>query len=96
LPAGLTDDDGRHTEETTMTYDLKAHVLEVMRNGSRIDRYVEIAADDDLFLTSENCDPAHVQFAVPVCEGGLTPDEESENADAIIAEATRYPHENAR
>lgn len=79
-----------------MGYDLKAHVLDVMRDGRRIDRYVEITSDDDLFLTSKNCDSAHVQFLVPVCQGGLTPDEESENADAIIAEATRYLYENAR
>jgi hypothetical protein len=76
---------------------IRDDILAVMRDGRRIDRYMEITCTDDppciLFLTTLNTDGA-VQFRVGACEG-LTEDEEIESADAILAEAREYLWTNA-
>jgi hypothetical protein len=75
---------------------LRDEILAVMRDGSRIDRFLEITCVDDppcnLFLTTKNT--AVVQFAVPVCDGETEGDEE-EAADAVISEAREFLMENA-
>jgi hypothetical protein len=74
---------------------LRDEILSVMRDGSRIDRYLEITCVDDppcdLFLTTKNT--AVVQFAVPVCDGATEGEEEA--ADAVISEAREFLMENA-
>jgi hypothetical protein len=77
---------------------IRDDILSVMRDGRRIDRYLEITCTDDppciLFLTTQDTTPGRVQFRVDACEG-LTEDEESESADAILAEAREYLWINA-
>ena len=75
---------------------LREDILAVMRDGCRIDRFLEITCVDDppceLFLTTENI--GAVQFKVPVSLDG-EPEQEEDNVDSIIAEATAYLMENA-
>jgi hypothetical protein len=70
---------------------IRDDILEVMRDGRRIDRYLEITCTDDppciLFLTTQDTD--RVQFRVDFCDG-LTEDEEIESADAILSAAREY------
>ena len=75
---------------------IRDDILKVMRDGRRIDRYMEITCTDDppciLFVTTQDTD--RVQFRVDVCDG-LTEDEEIESADAILAAAREYLWVNA-
>ena len=75
---------------------IREDILSVMRDGRRIDRYMEITCTDDppciLFLTTQDTD--RIQFRVEVCEG-LTEDEEIESADAILSAAREYLWVNA-
>lgn len=77
---------------------IREDILAVMRDGRRIDRYMEITCTDDppciLFLTTKDTTPGRVQFRVDACEG-LTEDEEIESADAILAAAREYLLANA-
>ena len=75
---------------------VREDILAVMRDGRRIDRYMEITCTDDppciLFLTTQDTD--RIQFRVEVCEG-LTEDEEAESADAVLSAAREYLWVNA-
>ena len=75
---------------------IKDDILAVMRDGSRIDRFLEITCDDgaerDLFLTHE--DTSRVQFRVPASIDATAGDEEAA-ADAIIQDATEFLSANA-
>lgn len=77
---------------------IREDILAVMRDGQRIDRYMDITCTDDppciLFLTTRDTTPGRVQFRVDACEG-LTEDEEIESADAILAAARVYLLANA-
>jgi hypothetical protein len=75
---------------------IKDDILAVMRDGSRIDRFLEITCDDgaarELFLTTE--DATRVQFRVPASLDATAGDEEAA-ADAVIKEATDHLSANA-
>lgn len=77
---------------------IRDDILAVMRDGQRIDRYLEITCTDDppciLFLTTQDTTPGRVQFRVDACEG-MTEDEEMESADATLAAAREYLLANA-
>lgn len=76
--------------------DLRGDVLAVMRDGSRIDRFLEATCADDppveLFLTTRNT--AHAQYEVPVCMDS-TEYEEASSVDAIIQQALTHLSEVA-
>lgn len=70
---------------------LRDDILAVMRDGSRIDRYLEITCVDDppceMFLTTQAS--GRVQFEVPASVDATADDEEA-SADAIIEQARDY------
>lgn len=67
---------------TTTT--IRDQVLSVIRNGNRIDRFIEAGADGELFVTTENTAETQIKIG---CGFDTTESEEEEWADALIAQA---------
>ena len=72
---------------------IRDQILEVLRDGRRIDRFLEIVCDgrmpSDLFLTTENTDRDGAQFRVPALLD-TTPEQEEAEADAVIDAAIAF------
>ena len=77
---------------------IRDQILEVLRDGSRSDRFLEIVCDGsvpaDLFLTTENTDRDGAQFRVPALLDTTAEQEEAE-ADAVIEAALEFLMQNA-
>ena len=77
---------------------IRDQILEVLRDGRRIDRFLEIVCDgsrpSDLFLTTENTDRDSAQFRVPALRDTTAEQEEAE-ADAVIEAALEFLMQNA-
>lgn len=68
-----------------MSDDIVKQVVAVMRNGSRIDRYLEMASDGSLFLTTKN-DRAE-QVEVPCYDVSASDDEDERDARLFVEQA---------
>jgi hypothetical protein len=65
---------------------LRDEVLSVLRDGSRIDRYLEFDGEK-LYLTCKDVTPGVRQYYVPCADGTAESDEE-EWADELLLNAT--------
>ena len=68
---------------TTTT--IREQVLSVIRNGSRIDRFIEAGTDGTLFVTTANDASEQIKIG---CGEDTTEQEEENWADAMISQAT--------
>lgn len=72
---------------------IRDEVIEVLRDGSRDDRFLEIVCDgsmpSDLFLTTQNTAVDDAQFRVPALLD-TTPEQEEAEADAVIDAAIAF------
>lgn len=63
---------------------IRDQILSVIRDGNRIDRFIEAATDGTLFVTTENTAEQQIKIG---CGFDTTESEEEEWADALIAQA---------
>lgn len=68
----------------TTTLTIRDQILNVIRDGSRIDRFITRAADGSLFLTTEDDSERQVMIGVG---DGTTEEEEEAWADELIERA---------